>query len=626
MKLRTIALLAIAATTLAGQALPVRREARQVTQPDGTTLTLTPVGDEMVHYLLTDDNQIVLPDGGAFYFAQIAADGTLAPSAVLASDSDKRSNVQAQYLSRLNQESMRQAVQATRQDTWMAKALQAAESEDEPAGMSRASSDRPWEGLGRMTSRVFPTTGSPKSMVILVEYQDVKFTQSDDDTFEYFNNLLNQDGFSMENGTGSACDYFRDASNGAFEPIFDLYGPVTLPQNRAYYGGNQGNQTDVNVGYMIKDAVDILYEEGVDFAQYDTDGNRRVDNVFIYYAGIGEAQAYPSEPDAVWPHNYEMRYYASTLGFGNAMLGYKVGNVYVNNYACSSELTTSSTFPYNQILDGIGTFVHEFSHVMGLPDLYDIYYEVPDGTTPGRWSVLDQGPYNNNSRTPPTYSSYERNALGWIDLIQLNESQELTIENLLDSNTAYVATTDVSNEFYLFENRQRISGTWDQYLPYRGMLVWHIDYKKSVFNNNKVNIDASHQYVDLVEASKVSDYSIPFPGSRNVTKFTPTSNPAFVSWSGASCELELTNIANEIYEPVYLTVTYTGAGISDVTMDNGVRIVVDGLSVKVDEGADAQIYDLTGRLVASGQGTLQVPAAGIYLVRSANATTKIAVR
>ena len=71
------------------------------------------------------------------------------------------------------------------------------------------------------------------------------------------------------------------------------------------------------------------------------------------------------------------------------------------------------------------------------------------------------------------------------------------------------------NEYFILENRQQRG--WDAYLPGHGMLMWHIDMDEEAWMNNMVNIDPSHQRVDIVEADGIgSDASMtgdPFPGT-----------------------------------------------------------------------------------------------------------------
>ncbi|MDE5785721.1 MAG: fibronectin type III domain-containing protein, partial [Duncaniella sp.] len=195
--------------------------------------------------------------------------------------------------------------------------------------------------------------------------------------------------------------------------------------------------------------------------------------------------------------------------------------------------------------DGIGTFVHEFSHVMGLPDLYTT--NGANYHTPLEWSVLDQGCYLNDGRTPPSYSTFERLSLGWIDPIELSEASQVMVPDL-STNVAFIVNTSDRNEFYLFENRQK--NGWDQYLPYHGMLIWRIAYNSNYWNNNAVN-NAAAQRVDLLEAGgERSSYGYPiaatcdpWPGSLRKTTFSSTTSPAFTTLNGQPISHVLTQIA-----------------------------------------------------------------------------------
>ena len=105
------------------------------------------------------------------------------------------------------------------------------------------------------------------------------------------------------------------------------------------------------------------------------------------------------------------------------------------DYACSSELKGNS----GSNMCGIGTFCHEFSHVLGLPDLYDTEYS--GHNTLGSWDIMDYGGYSNNGRTPPSFSSYERFYLGWLTPTILNSAANITIDELQSSNQAYLVSS-----------------------------------------------------------------------------------------------------------------------------------------------------------------------------------------
>ena len=97
----------------------------------------------------------------------------------------------------------------------------------------------------------------------------------------------------------------------------------------SYYGGNDSDGNDKNPRQMVIDACTQAFNNGVDFAQYDTDNDGYVDNVFIYYAGYNEAEG--ASANTVWPHRW-------TLANANTTFNGKI----VYDYACTSELKGKS--------------------------------------------------------------------------------------------------------------------------------------------------------------------------------------------------------------------------------------------------------------------------------------------
>ncbi|MBD5234542.1 MAG: M6 family metalloprotease domain-containing protein [Bacteroidales bacterium] len=378
-----------------------------------------------------------------------------------------------------------------------------------------------------MPDASFPVTGNPRALILLVEYQDVRFTV--DDPADYFSRMVNEPGFSDYGGTGSALDFFKENSCGLFEPQFDVLGPVTLPQPQAYYGANDGRGDDLRAHMMVVDGCRAL-DSKVDFSVYDNDGDGYVDNVFVFYAG--EAESSTGVADQVWPHTFFLRYASSVPVI--------LDGVQLDRYACSNEWNGArGSRPARP--DGVGTFVHEFSHVMGLPDLYSITYN--SAFTPGPWSTLDYGPYNNDGCTPPNYSIFERYALGWMQPREITEAANVRLETIVQNSGAMIPTIK-DTEFFLFENRQQEG--WDTYLPGHGMLVWHIDYDPGVWTTNTVNTTVGHQYVDLEEAdgmgSEETRADDAFPGGLERTSFTDTTIPSMLPWTGRSIGLPVTDI------------------------------------------------------------------------------------
>lgn len=597
--IRSFLAAAVIASAATAAAMPALQRQFVMTQPDGSQVTLTLRGDEFCHFYTTDDGQIVVGGADGYYFAEVGSDGLLVRSAVLASDPAERSAEQVEFLQGLSRQSINQAVEATRQASPLLR---------KTAADGSRSGENTSAGIGLMPGTNFPTHGQARGVCILVEYQDIKFSKSDEETKTYFQNMLSQPGFDLDGAVGSAWDYFNQSSMGQFDPQFDVLGPVTLPNNRAYYGGNNSAGNDKAAYRMLVDAADILAAQGVDFAPYDNDGDNKVDLVYVLYAGQGEADS--GVEDAVWPHQFSLNS-ANTILYRN---GKKVGNVYINEYACGNELDGKMK------PTGIGTFCHEFSHALGLPDLYDTRDSYAN-YTPGGWDVMDQGSYNGESRRPPVYSSFERNAVGWIDPVVIDRAMDIELYNLAENNTAYVVLTSQPNEFFLLENRQQVG--FDTDLPYHGMLIWHIAYDASKWKSNIVNTVETKQLVDLVEAygktgsTSVRHKSYPFPGSMSVRKYT------FKTWDGVDLGLPLTDIkeANGV-----ITAKVAGggdlvSGLGDAIGEQGVRLT--GRTLTADQPMD--VYDATGRCVAKSQ-TSATLRPGIYVVVSGGAASKFAVR
>ncbi|MDE7402581.1 MAG: M6 family metalloprotease domain-containing protein [Muribaculaceae bacterium] len=528
LKIKYLAAIAAGLLTIGeSAALPARQGVFTVPVADGSQLSVRLVGDEFHHQFFTEDGYPLIWQNGEFRYCSISAAGDIKDSGIRAVEKGLRDSKAAAWLAGVDLQAagvglgkiaaaspLRNAI-ANQRESVGVHPLKAA---------SNTGVETPYpKGPGLFESVRFPACGEQKAIVILVEYKDVKFESGYNPT-DYFNRMLNEDNFSDYGATGSAAQYFREQSAGAFRPQFDVYGPVTLSKNMAYYGGND-EYGDMHPYEMVIEACKLL-DSAVDFSEYDRNGDGVIDNVFLFYAGRGEANG--GTPDTVWPHSANL----DAFGYGNI----RHDGVRLSNYACTNEWVNWER------PDGIGTFVHEFSHVMGLPDLYVTDYS-SNAFTPGQWSALDYGPYNNYGMTPPNYGAFERYALGWIKPREVTHAFSGQLEPIAD-NVAGVIRTSRPNEFFLLENRQQTG--WDYYIPGHGMLVWHIDYNNSVWNRNAVNNDIAHQYVDIEEAdgilSKYNRDGDTFPGSAEKRSFTASTNPSMRAWDGEMINFPLTEI------------------------------------------------------------------------------------
>ena len=492
---------------LAVQAVPADTTPIQVTQPDGTRLTITLHGDEFFHLTTTVDGYTVLKNAAGFYtYARLDGDRLVAGDRI-ARDPLHRTAADLAALA-VTPKGLTDKQLLRRGNQMLG---------NRNSAMRRVGAD------GLMDYENF------RGLIILINYSDKKFSMPDPGSFyddmvnthDYTGYVLNNRPVSM---TGSVRDYFYDNSNHIFDPHFDVVGPVNVPFSCRY--PQSTNRADV----IFNAALDSINDE-IDFSDYDTDGDGYVDMVFFLVAGFS-ANYSGNDDNYLWPHMYYL-YWSPALD-----------GVSFGLYACSTEI--AGWEGYYSSVNGIGTFCHEFGHVLGLPDLYDTDYDGSGGESrnPGNWSIMAGGSGDNFGRNPVGYSLYERYALGFTNPVLMEEEGNYVVEPLDESNVGYRLNTPNENEFFLIENRQ--NGKWDKFLPGHGMMVARVDSSNvNVWWQNTVNCNPGHMYYELLRANYMgrdSEYD-PFPGSAGVTEITNFSNPSLLTWDKSFNDFSIQDIA-----------------------------------------------------------------------------------
>lgn len=336
-------------------------------------------------------------------------------------------------------------------------------------------------------------TGTKKGILILAQYQDKKFESGHD--LALYKQIVNGKNYSDDKlgFKGSVRDYFHDQSDGQFDFDIDVVGPVTLSHNYAYYGANNKDGDDVRPEEMIVEACELA-DSKVNFKDYDWDGDGEVDQIFVLYAGHGEA-SYIQDGNTIWPHAWALK--------DGAEIELSLDGILINSYACSCELG------YEGKIDGIGTICHEFSHCFGLMDMYDTGYSGNYGMC--EWSLMDQGSYNSYGFIPAGYTSFEKMSVGWKQPIEVIGDMEVRNQKpYSDGGDAYILYNEANrNEFFLLENRQYVG--WDAGLYDYGLLAIHVDYDANVWDWNEVNTTEDtrsgndHQRCTVIPADGVYD-------------------------------------------------------------------------------------------------------------------------
>ena len=526
-----------------------------VSQPDGTQLTVRINGDADFNWVSTLDGVVLKQEGNGYYVANIDTNGMLSSSGTLAHDASKRSSAEQSL--------------CKKQDV---KAFLTVNTRPESLAATRGFG-------GKSSTSFFPHTGSPRAIVLLVQFANRSFKVQPRKAFnQYLNSMADkhQDfGNAEDRNTGSVKKYFSGMSGGKFKPQFDLYGPITMPKNVAYYG--EGSSSMERYRELVSEACTMM-DDSLDFSKYDADKDGNVDLVYIIYAGYGESVS--SIDSTLWPKAFVC---------GTEI---KKDGKYVRLAGISNELNGHPDVHYSStsglLINGVGLFCHEFSHCMGLPDFYPTVspqwttangkqdFDAYDNQGMEDWDVMDNGIYLYNGYSPTAYTAWEREKMGWLTIETLTKEGKVELKSIDEGGKAYRIKNDKNtsgNEYYIVENIQ--AKGWNKKLPASGMMVSHVEYEPRAFSvfhggDNSVNNIKKHPRMTIVPADgylpssyrKVSDNSnltAPYmkkkqydeqlagdlyPGKNNINRLTDAQNMVnYAPWTGGMLNKPIYNIA-----------------------------------------------------------------------------------
>lgn len=578
---------------ICGRAAKAYNRPVTVTQSDGTQLTVICHGDEDFNYYTTIDGVILHQTGTNFYIAAINKNGEKVSTGQLAHNKELRNAMETELIGMQNKKLFYDNATVAKKKARMMR---------EPIH----------DG-----TRLFPHTGKPRVLVILAEFSDTPFRINSPK--EAFDEYLNAEGELKDYGNfnhrnyGSIRKYFKDMSFGQFEPQFDVYGPVTLDNTLAYYGKDENGRTD-HTSRLITDVCKAA-DGMVDFTQYDADNDGYVDLVYVIYAGYAQSVSGNSS-DCIWPKS------------GTAYFEDMYDNKKIYRYGVSNELSDTPAKDYTRI-NGIGLFCHEFSHTMGMPDLYATNTECmnADNQQLEYWSIMDSGTYTANGRVPTAYTAWEREAFGWLEIETLENKGSVSLNTIDNRGKAYRIKNDndnTGNEYLIVQNIQKEG--WNSQQLGHGMLVFRVDYNADDFNlsNNCVNNTLGHPRMTIIPADgrlmtmasaqqestaelpagtlyTTSMAGDPFPGIKNVTSLTDEAPFTPLVYTVQPLNKPLLNIKEN---------TETGAVTFDF-IEAGAPTDINGVTVSEQKAIDNSIYHIDGRFAGTDKGSLKK---GIYII------------
>jgi len=498
--------------------------------PDSSTITIQLFGDEFVSWRETADGYTLLFSGDGFLeYAEQDASGDIKPSGVRARNERQRTDAEKKFL---NGRSKKLRYSRSQIET-MQELRKARNNALESFGIQSVQSAPMQEQL----SEVQAISGTVRIPIILVGFQGKPFTKSKSE----FEMLFNQLNYTAGGRTGSLRDYFRANSYGQMDLQVDIFGPYTLPNPISYYDYNTTSLA--NTQEMASMAVDsMVLRGGANLSSYSNPNKSGYALApHIIFAGYSQHRSGVQPGQSIWPH-------ASTIRPERQHNGIRT-----DRYSCSAELRGSS----GTNIENIGVVAHEIGHsVLGLPDFYDVGKEADGGQSVdlGAWDLMASGSNSNDGATPPYFSAYARVAVGWVEEKTLTTSTSITIPNPATEGVVYRINTPNSDEYFLLENRQKITGGWDAYIPASGLMIYHVDknnpgWASSGTNYNKINSNPAKRgyYVKqagCVTANGCTDRTKdPWPQGTH-TSFTNTSTPDSRSWSGLYTNGQVSNITH----------------------------------------------------------------------------------
>ena len=357
--------------------------------------------------------------------------------------------------------------------------------------------------VGTIDKSVFQ--GTKKAIVILAQYTDKKFTA--DNSLDLYKKAINGINYKDGDFRGSVRDYFRAQSNGQFDIDFDVVGVCPLKYPYSHYGKNVGND-EPNSYEMIVEACQWAHNNGTDFSKYDWNGDGKVDQVYVIYAGLGEADG--GTTNTVWPHMFYLSAYEGTEYYEK---GLTLDGVTIDTYACGPELQGDGRN------NGVGTFCHEFSHCMGFPDLYD-YNSSWFGM--GYFDLMDSGSYNGDGYLPAGYSAAEKSDCGWIELKDMtNITETVNVTDMApqtQNGDAYIIKNKGNeNEYFVVEYRAKDG--WDAEIPGEGIMITHIDFDQDIWDYNTANTKGQYYKGDKLYTNNHMRWTIKHANNTTSTDY-----------------------------------------------------------------------------------------------------------
>lgn len=468
----------------------------QVTQPDGSEISVYASGDEFHNWLHDQDNYtIVRDDEGWYVYARQDGEG-VAPTSFRAGTGLAQRSALTPGIN-----------------------------------LSRRLVEEKYERLSQMrdySNARAPHIGAINNLVVFIKFSDSPdFTRP----LSYYGNMFNDDA----EGANSMRNYFDAASYGLLDvesyfypiPNGDVIVSYVDSHPRSYY---QPQSTSNPNGYnensywerterehtLLANACAYVANQIPSSLNIDGDNDGYVDNVCFIIQGATDGWA-----ELLWPHRWVL--YDSTAYINGA-------RVWDFNFQLENSLDSS----------GASVLSHEMFHSLGAPDLYR--YEDTTISPIGSWDLM-----SGNANPPQHMSAWMKYKYGqWIEIPPtITQSGTYSIYPVATHghDNAFRIASWKSGEYYVIEYR-RAHGIYDGNIPGQGLLVYRL------LPNVGGNADGPPDELYIYRPGGVDNYT---NGNLSGAAFSPTNNrkkmneattPSGFSSTGTPGGLKIFNISH----------------------------------------------------------------------------------
>ncbi|GEM_PF-1021352 len=334
--------------------------------------------------------------------------------------------------------------------------------------------------------------------------------------------------------------YYNEQSGGSFNIEGGVAGWYKAKHSAEYYGKPYRNVRDSNVTSLIREAFDnVCNDKNIDLSEYDIkdpldmdeDGDYDepdgiIDYLIVIHAGKGEeVDGGTLGENAIWSHRNAISEYAPYM---------------------KKDINRNLIGIYDYMIvpqdAGIGVLAHEYGHVLGLPDEYNVTDNGGDNPV-GYWSIMASGSWAGISAGAyptgfsPWCKKYLQDEYGgnWVKetRIKLEEIDEKGLDFLLDEASKKGENTQLiridfpkqnaydrneKDKYYLIEWRNHqgidrgLSSTEGGQVFYDpGLLIWYVDenyLEKDKFGyltgnkDNDVKIHPGYSFIGVIDSDQ----------------------------------------------------------------------------------------------------------------------------